>query len=142
MTSTDDLKKMAVIYKTRLDDILYLNDFVSDPKIGNFIINLDLSNSGGTHWVSLINLKDKIFYFDPFGTIDTGIKNQIEYYLRKPVIYNNVKIQNINEKICGPLSLAFLKEAERIKTEKEFNDAIKEVLKYNVVWPSKFKSKI
>jgi hypothetical protein len=136
MTSTEDLFKMAVIYKTRLDDILYLNDFISAPKIGNFIINLDLSNTGGTHWVALINLKDKIFYFDPFGIIDAEIKNKIEYSLQKPLIYNNVKIQNINEKICGPLSLAFLKEAEKIKTEKQFNDAIKEVLKYKVVWPS------
>jgi hypothetical protein len=135
MTSAEDLKKMAVIYSIRIDNVLYLNDFFNNPKIGNFIINLDLSNSGGTHWVAIINLKNILFYFDPFGTIDAEIKNKLEYITGKPVIYNNLKLQNIKETICGPLSLAFLKEAGKIKTEKDFNNAIKETLKYSVVMP-------
>ena len=135
MTTQDDLKKMAVIYNTRVDDILYLNDFLANPKVGNYIINLDLSKSGGTHWVSLINLKNVIYYFDPFGTINAEIKNRLESITKKKVIYNNLKIQNIQQTSCGPLSLAFLKEAAKIKTETEFNDAIKQTQKYSVTMP-------
>jgi hypothetical protein len=142
MTTSNDLEKMSLIYNVRVDDILYLDDFINSPKIGNFIINLDLSKTGGTHWVSIINLKNKLYYFDPFGTINQEIKNKLEKSTKKPVIYNNLKIQNIQETSCGPLSIAFLKEAEKIKTDKEFNDAIKEVTKYKIIMPDDKNKKI
>ena len=136
MTSSNDLKKLSVIYDIRLDDVLYLKDYLNNPKNGCFILNLDFSNGGGTHFVGLISNKN-LFYYDSFGSIDSKIKEELEKKTKKKLFYNNVKTQHLDEKICGPISLAWLKEAENVKNENDFNKSIIEVNKYTIVMPKK-----
>ena len=138
LTTTDEqLKKMAIKIGCRLDDVMYLKEFISDPKIGNYILNLDSENRGGTHWIAVINLPDKLFYFDPFGRLVN--KNQLEKLLKKKIYYSNIKLQNIKETNCGYWCLIFLTEAEDVKTESEFNNALEELKFYTIRDPAKKK---
>jgi hypothetical protein len=130
-----DLKKLAIKRNTRLDDVLMFKDFLQQPKVGNFIINLDIDSRGGTHYISVISLHDKIYLFDPFGFCPE--KEFIEKVTGKKVYYSNVKMQNINQSCCGIYCLLFLSEAENVKNEKQFNDSIEELKCYKIMPPKK-----
>jgi hypothetical protein len=136
MATTDtQLKKMAIKLGTRLDDVVYLKDYLEKPKVGNFIFNLDFDNRMGTHWCAGICLRDKIFWYDPYGKCPQ--QNYIEKMTGKKVIYNNVKMQELSESNCGFYCLIFLKEAENVKTEQEFNNALEECKFYEILAPKK-----
>jgi hypothetical protein len=130
----DELNQLSVMYDVRLDKIYMLKEFFDKKPVGNFIINLDIDNRGGTHFVSVVSLNDKIFWFDPFGTINKELKDLIEKYHKKKIIYSNVKLQNINESNCGFWCLIFLKEAQNVKDLKSFNDAIEEMKFYKITF--------
>lgn len=123
--SEKDLINYSLYYNIRLDSIENI-DNVNNLKIGNYIINLDKNYSrNGTHWVSLINLKDIIFYFDPFG-----IKPPIKFNLK--TLYNNIQFQEINEKYCGLYSLMFLYFGENIKDDNDFEMILEELKNYEI----------
>ncbi len=128
----DELEQLSILYDVRLDKILMLQEFFDSKPIGNFVINLDLDSRGGTHYVAVISLRDKIFWSDPFGTINQELKQLLEKYHHKKVIYNNIKVQDINESNCGYWTLIFLKELEHVKTDKEFNNALEECKFYKI----------
>ena len=61
-------------------------------------INIDNGSQCGTHSTSFIVKDKKSYYFDSFGGApDKFLLNQ----LKKPIIYHNYKIQDINSKLCG-----------------------------------------
>lgn len=130
--SHDELNQLSILYNIRLDDVIMLEDFIKNPKIGNFILNLDLDNRGGTHFIAVINLSNKLYYFDPYGVLDNDLKDILEKVLKKPVIYNNVKFQGLKQSNCGYQCLVFLKEGENIKNDKDFNNAIQECKFYDI----------
>ena len=75
-----------------------------------FVI-IDNGSQGGTHWTCFIVKGKKSFYFDSFGVQpDKFLLNQ----LRKPIIYHNYKIQDINSKLCGSYCLYFFYLIERM----------------------------
>lgn len=79
----------------------------------SLIINLDDSTGEGTHWVCLININNKLDYFDSYGLPppEQVLKlNQTQSGLR----YNSSQIQNRNTNICGHLCMLFIRE--RIKS--------------------------
>ena len=56
-------------------------------------VNIDNGAQAGTHWTCFIVKDKKSFYFDSFGLQpDKFLLNQ----LRKPILYHNYKIQDIN----------------------------------------------
>ena len=66
---------------------------------------------GGSHWTCFIVKDDKSFYFDSFGgQPDKFLLKQ----LRKPIIYQKSKTQDINSKICGSYCLYFFFLIERM----------------------------
>ena len=133
-TSDTQLKKMAIKIGARLDDVLYLKDYLKNPKVGNYIFNLDFDKRSGTHWNAAICLHDKIFLYDPFGKC--VMRDYIEKITKKKVYYSNIKMQKISESTCGFWCLIFLKEAENIKTEKDFNNALEEMKFYEISSPT------
>ena len=67
-------------------------------------VNIDNGSQGGTHWTCFIVKYNKSYSFDSFGgQPDKFLFNQ----LRKPMIYHNYKIQDINSKLCDSYCLYF-----------------------------------
>ena len=128
----DEMEQLAILYDVRLDKVIMLKDFFDTKPIGNFVINLDIDNRGGTHFIAVISLSKIIFWADPFGTINKELKELIEKYHKKKLIYSNIKVQDINESNCGFWCLIFLKELENVKNEKQFNDALEECKFYKI----------
>ena len=74
-------------------------------------INIDIGRMGGSHWTCFISKDNKSYYFDSFGgQPDKFLLKQ----LRKPIIYHNYKIQDINSKLCGSYCLYFFYLSERM----------------------------
>ena len=78
-----------------------------------FIMNLDDSNSSGTHWVSvniagatsISDVSSTTYYFDSFGLPPT---KEIKGYCEELRFYNSFVFQKPNEVICGHMCLYFL----------------------------------
>ena len=70
-----------------------------------FIMNLDVSNSSGTHWVAVNIVKGTSYYFDSFGLPPT---EEIKRYCMEPRFYNSFVFQKSNEDICGHMCLYVL----------------------------------
>ncbi len=72
----------------------YKGCFMLDEKLpedGNFILNLDVSSSKGTHWVCVFETE----YYDSFGLVPPRC-------LEKRINWYNVRQhQKINSKLCG-----------------------------------------
>lgn len=76
------------------------------------IINLENSNSSGSHWVAYFNDSNGMVveYFDSFGITPPPL---IELYLRtlnKVLVYNNVQYQHMISILCGWFCLLFINE--------------------------------
>lgn len=70
------------------------------------IVNLDSSNSSGTHWVAYYKKGKQIEYFDSFGNLQPPI--EIINYLGENIKYNYTQYQNFDSFNCGHLCLKFL----------------------------------
>lgn len=66
------------------------------------------SKSIGTHWTSLVKIKNRAWYFDSFGRLPPPL--EVERYLGKKVkiSYNYHQYQNYDSPTCGKLCLEFL----------------------------------
>lgn len=79
------------------------------------IINLENSDSGGSHWVAYYNGADfdRVEYFDSFGVIPHPL---VERYLtssKKPLAYSTVQYQHMSSILCGWFCLLFINERFR-----------------------------
>ena len=73
-----------------------------------YVINLDVKNSKGTHWVSLFTENNLDLYFDYFGIKDTPLEvlNKIIY---KSITHNIFRMQDNESVMCGFYFIAFIK---------------------------------
>ena len=71
-----------------------------------YIINLDDSDKGGSHWVGLYINKNDACYFDSFG--EEPPLSVIKYCRNKNLIFSHYQIQHLNQIACGYYCLAFL----------------------------------
>lgn len=62
---------------------------------------LNLNWNKGTHWVGVKDMGGFVKYYDPFG-VDSPLK------INKPIIYNPVRDQEMNESNCGWRSLFWI----------------------------------
>lgn len=140
-TSKKYLDNYAISLSLKLDNIDYLKNYNFNK--GYFILNLDYSQNGGTHWISLINCFifdyiTLIIYFDPFGLRPNS--DFIKECSNRNILlaYNNVRLQNINEENCGIWCMTFLNEffdffgtnnsGDPIYDDKLYLDYLEEVL--------------
>jgi hypothetical protein len=106
-----NIKLNAVCVKNELKDY--------DLETGLYVINLENSDKGGSHWTGFIiyeqNRRLKSFYCDSFGMLMP--EEVIDYLkpLKEKISYNNREIQDFNTSYCGyyPLSLAYTIENSR-----------------------------
>ena len=84
------------------------------------IINTHDSSKPGEHWLGLVLLKNKCFYFDSFGLpiVDSAILKYLRRY--KKVTYSNSCIQDIKSNKCGLFCIAFIQNVRSKKTYGEF----------------------
>lgn len=105
----------------------------SKPKIKNtqnnsLIFNLSKHNEPGTHYVSVLFKKNKIFYFDSFGKRLTNklIKNFLKTF-KLPIFYLTKKIQTTDSNFCSLFSLSFLFSLQKKKmTVNQYTDMFDE----------------
>jgi hypothetical protein len=80
-----------------VEEYEYLVNHNEEPE--RAILNLDWDT--GTHWVGVISRNNVIYYYDPFG-VGYNLK------IKKPIIFNQIKDQELNESNCGWRSLYFV----------------------------------
>ena len=76
--------------------------------------NTDEGSQGGTytvHWTCFIIKDKKSYYFDSFATQPNKV---LLKQLHKPIIYHNIKIHDINSKLCGSYCLYFFYVIKRM----------------------------
>ena len=76
LLSNIDLEYYFKKNKLQLHPIRFVNQLkqLKTPKIGNYIINLDRTQTTGTHWSCFILYPTKLVYYDSYGIIN-GIPN-------------------------------------------------------------------
>lgn len=97
-----NIKLNAVLNKDLLNTI--------EPKIGNYIINLQNSYAGGgTHWTAFIIKKDITIYFDSYGVPPPNILLNFIHRFNKSskIIYSIDQIQHYKSVLCGYYCLYF-----------------------------------
>lgn len=128
----EELKHFCFINQIHIDNIDYINNIDLNKK-GTYILNLDKSQEGGTHWVALIIKNCGFFYFDPFGfRCPLNIENFCKKN-KKPLYYNLCQFQQLEESLCGFYCCLFLYIVQNIygKLENKFDF-------YNIIEEYKF----
>lgn len=105
--SLSNVDIMNILKKSKLN----INDIIMrdhDRKLtkGFYIVNLDDSNGGGTHWTALYYDGLINIYMDSFGMRPP--KN-IESLLTPRFMFNKEHIQNIQSNLCGYYCILFIK---------------------------------
>ena len=79
------------------------------PESKFYVVNIDRepSKNGGTHWVLIFNVHDKVIYMDPFGLAPSDIitsfmkRAQTKDNKKKTIFYTTTQIQDIDNTNCG-----------------------------------------
>jgi hypothetical protein len=114
----DDLKKVLSnfdLFRIAKEKGIPLNDVIAKDETkklkrnGNYIVNLENHNQGGSHWVSLILTPKNCMYCDSFGMPPPEkIYNYLEKRYKK-VDFSRKEIQDMDSTLCGYFCLEFLK---------------------------------
>jgi hypothetical protein len=120
--SNYDLYDLANKMKLPLNNIIMRDKANEIKKDGFYIINLDDSNGGGTHWTVSHYHPLNSCYFDSFGFVPPL---EVEEVI-KPFIYNDNDIQDFNSSACGWYCLAFIKF---LHDKQNKNEAYKQFLR-------------
>jgi hypothetical protein len=108
--SNFDIISFCKKYKIVLNDVIMLEQFISNTKYGNYIINLDEENGNGTHWTALTYNKDYAIYFDSFGIIPPL---EIIQQVKSKLLHHSVFIiQDGDSVMCGWFCIFFTFYAE------------------------------
>src|ERR1700756_837069 len=75
--------------------------FVERNSLQTYIVNLQPSNEGGSHWCTILEYPKQIYYIDPFG--EPPPKNVLKWLKKKGKIfsYNTLDVQGLNSSACG-----------------------------------------
>ena len=71
------------------------------------ILNLDSVDGPGSHWVAWYKNKGTKYYFDSYGIQPP---EEMHKYLKSPILYNSIQIQELGDYICGHLCIYVLEE--------------------------------
>jgi len=113
LLSDIDLKYYANLFNIPLIDVLSKDLFKNiSPQNGGYILNLENSEFGGSHWTAFIisNRDNIVLYYDSFGQpIPEDILIFIKRIKSKPkIIYSIDQIQSMDSVYCGWYTLEFL----------------------------------
>lgn len=105
--SNIDIEYLCKKFKIKLNSCLSKDNLkYSNIENGGYIINLENSGLGGSHWVGLYIYNNYACYYDSYGAV---YPNEImKFCSRKNIIYNTNQIQHLSDTHCGWYSIAFL----------------------------------
>jgi hypothetical protein len=108
-----DIINFCSKYNIILNGVLMLDKFKG--QMGYFIVNLDNSKGGGTHWVALIHKPEYTIYFDSFGVIPAP---QIINNCKSKILYYSIFIiQQQLSVLCGYFCIGLLHFIQNDKTK-------------------------
>ena len=106
--SNSDINIICNTLKIPLKGVFMKNEFKLPFSDGNYVMNLQDSHEGGSHWVAFIKNKSNIFYHDSYAVI----MHQNQYDLFKSeknnIYYNTLQKQSLDTTSCGWWSIYFL----------------------------------
>ena len=113
LLSNIDLEYYLKKLKLQLHSIKFVSQLKClKPKLGNYIINLDRTETTGTHWCCFILFPTKLVYYDSFGVINQIPPEVIQFGKRfNPSIkfvFNYDVIQDTKSIYCGWYVLYFI----------------------------------
>ena len=73
------------------------------------ILNLNLSNEPGSHWVCWFKKNNNKYYFNSFGLPPP---KELVDYLGSPILYSTFQLQEMNDQNCGKWCLIVLKNLD------------------------------
>lgn len=98
-TDSLQLEEYAKKLKIPLIEVLSKDELVGRVLTGAYIINMQDSTGGGTHWVLLMVFPNKdVIYFDPFGLPPP---EQVKTFIKKRIAISNRDIQDMTATTCG-----------------------------------------
>ena len=103
-----DLENLCNIYKINLIQCTGKDGLIGKPRNGCYIINLNDSNEGGSHWTCFYIRDGHCAYFDSFGCI---CPYNVSRFLKQShirTVYNTSQIQELTDDHCGYYCIAFL----------------------------------
>jgi hypothetical protein len=107
LLSNIDLIYLCKNLGIKLNGVIF-KDGLADLKDGGYIINLDATESTGTHWVCCYKKGQVIVYFDSFGENCFEELKSIADQNSYKIIESMFQLQNLNDDSCGWYCLAFL----------------------------------
>lgn len=100
------------------------NEFTKDSPIGMYIMNLENSDQGGTHWCSLIKMKNnKYLYMDSYGVPPPETTIILLQIQSDKLFFNDQQIQSLRAQNCGYYAIYFLYLYQQHKTPNKTIDA-------------------
>lgn len=124
--SNDDIEQICKKSKIKLDYVIS-KDLLKEIPIRNnlfIIMNMQNSSGSGTHWVAIVVLSNKLFYFDSFGCIPPI--EVLRWKGKYKLGYSNFIIQDLKSTECGLYCIAFLHYIQKNKGDptNNYNDFI------------------
>lgn len=107
-----DLEDITLLMNIPLIAVVSKDKLKGKLKNGRYILNLEDSHQGGSHWVAFVKEDNNIFYFDSFAgypvqpLVDVCTKNK--YHIE----FNITQIQDMSSILCGWYCVAFFKYLE------------------------------
>lgn len=117
-------------------DILPQRNTSKSSGRSGYILNTDISNQPGKHWVALFVDKNTIYYFDSYGGDpfkDVYLSRFIELVgnRRKKVYKNNRRVQQLTSPVCGYYAIAFILYMEKKASYHTFLSLFNKSYSYN-----------
>ena len=106
--SNSDLISIAIKLKIKLVGVFMKDELKAPLAQGNYIINLQNHDEGGSHWTAFIKDKNNIYYYDSFGVVPPQNLYDIFKLDSHNIYYNTSDDQNFDSTSCGWWSISFI----------------------------------
>lgn len=100
-TSNTQLEELCKKLGIPLRGVLMKNQLNGDLQDGNYIINLENMNQGGSHWTCFVKKGRTIFYSDSFGVYPPQNLQDLADKHNYQIYYNSSVFQDIKSQACG-----------------------------------------
>ena len=124
--SNNDIKNYVKILNIRNFRGCFMRDELKNLKpckIECGVLNLNLSNEPGSHWVCWFKRNNNKYYFNSFGIPPP--KELIDYF-GSPILHSTFQLQGMNDQNCGKWCLIVLK---RLSQGYDYEDLILSLVK-------------
>ena len=124
--SNIDIKNYVKILKIRNFRGCFMRDELKNLKPCKTewgVLNLNLSNEPGSHWVCWFKRNNNKYYFNSFGLPPP---KELVDYLGSPILYSTFQLQGLKDQNCGKWCLIVLK---RLSQGYDYEDLILSLVK-------------